>query len=92
MRKAYKFRLYPNKQQEEKPFWTLNRCRELNNAALSERKDAYCTAVNAGVNSTGIPTPPGIFSKNMPGQEVSHRRTRVGSLSKPLPSRNGVLH
>lgn len=41
MRRAYKFRLYPNKQQEEKLFWTLNRCRELYNAALSERKDAY---------------------------------------------------
>jgi putative transposase len=41
MRKAYKFRLYPNKKQEEKLFWTLNRCRELYNAALSERKDAY---------------------------------------------------
>lgn len=41
MRKAYKFRLFPTKQQEEKLFWTLNRCRELYNAALSERKDAY---------------------------------------------------
>lgn len=41
MRKAYKFRLSPNKQQEEKLFWTLNRCRELYNAALSERKEAY---------------------------------------------------
>lgn len=41
MRKAYKLRLYPNKQQEEKLFWTLKRCRELYNAALSERKDAY---------------------------------------------------
>ena len=41
MRKAYKFRLYPNKKQEEKLFWTLNRCRELYNAALSERRDAY---------------------------------------------------
>jgi putative transposase len=41
MRKAYKFRLSPTKQQEEKLFWTLNRCRELYNAALSERKDAY---------------------------------------------------
>jgi len=41
MRKAYKFRLSPNMQQEEKLFWTLNRCRELYNAALSERKDAY---------------------------------------------------
>ncbi len=41
MRKAYKFRLSPNKQQEAKLFWTLNRCQELYNAALSERKDAY---------------------------------------------------
>ncbi len=41
MRKAYKFRLYPNKKQEEKLFWTLSRCRELYNAALSERKYAY---------------------------------------------------
>jgi len=41
MKRAYKFRLYPNKRQEEKLFWTLNRCRELYNAALSERKDAY---------------------------------------------------
>lgn len=41
MRKAYKFRIYPNKQQEEKLFWTLNRCRELYNAALGERRDAY---------------------------------------------------
>jgi putative transposase len=41
MRKAYKFRLYPTEKQEEKLFWTLDRCRELYNAALSERKDAY---------------------------------------------------
>ncbi len=41
MRKAYKFRLSLNKQQEEKLFWTLNRFQELYNAALSERKDAY---------------------------------------------------
>lgn len=47
MRKAYKFRLYPTKQQEEKLLWTLNRCRELYNAALSERKDAYRMAGKA---------------------------------------------
>src|SRR3984893_17816236 len=41
MRRAYKLRLYPNKQQEEKLFWTVNRCRELYNAALTERKEAY---------------------------------------------------
>jgi len=41
MKRAYKFRLYPTKQQEQKLFWTLTRCRELYNAALSERRDAY---------------------------------------------------
>src|SRR5262245_15161093 len=41
MRKAFKYRLYPRKQQECTLFWTLARCRELYNAALSERRDAY---------------------------------------------------
>jgi putative transposase len=41
MRKAFKFRLYPNQEQEHKLFWTLSRCRELYNAALSERRDSY---------------------------------------------------
>ena len=41
MRKAFTFRLYPNRAQEQKMLWTLTRCRELYNAALSERKDAY---------------------------------------------------
>jgi len=41
MRKAFKHRLYPNKEQEHTLFWTLTRCRELYNAALSERRDAY---------------------------------------------------
>jgi putative transposase len=40
-RKAFKYRLYPNKEQEQKLFWTLTRCRELYNAALTERKEAY---------------------------------------------------
>lgn len=44
MKQAYKFRLYPTKKQEHKLFWTLARCRELYNAALSERKDAYTYA------------------------------------------------
>jgi putative transposase len=41
MKQAYKFRLYPTKKQEQKLFWTLTRCRELYNAALAERKEAY---------------------------------------------------
>src|SRR6266700_5892544 len=41
MRKTFKYRLYPNKETERKLYWTLTRCRELYNAGLSERKDAY---------------------------------------------------
>lgn len=41
MRKAFKYRIYPTKETEQKLFWTLTRCRELYNAGLSERKDAY---------------------------------------------------
>jgi len=41
MRKTFKYRIYPNKAMEKKVYWTLTRCRELYNAALSERKDAY---------------------------------------------------
>jgi putative transposase len=41
MRKAFKYRLYPTKEQARTLFWTLTRCRELYNAALSERRDAY---------------------------------------------------
>lgn len=40
-RQAFKYRLYPTRKQEQVLFWTLARCRELYNAALSERKDAY---------------------------------------------------
>jgi len=41
MRKAFKYRLYPNQATEKKLSFVLNRCRELYNAALSERRDAY---------------------------------------------------
>ncbi len=40
-KQAYKFRLYPTRKQEQALTWTLDRCRELYNAALQERKDAY---------------------------------------------------
>jgi len=39
--KAYKYRLYPNKEQARKLQWTLDRARELYNAALQERRDAW---------------------------------------------------
>ncbi len=41
MRKTFKYRIYPTQETEHKLFWTLTRCRELYNAGLSERKDAY---------------------------------------------------
>jgi putative transposase len=41
MRKTFKYRLSPKKETEQQLEWTLERCRELYNAALSERKDAY---------------------------------------------------
>src|SRR6266699_5011751 len=41
MRKTFKYRLYPTKETEKKLYWTLTRCRELYNAALTERRDAY---------------------------------------------------
>src|SRR6266566_5173540 len=40
-RKAFKYRLSPTKKQEAILIWTLDKCRELYNAALQERKDAY---------------------------------------------------
>ena len=39
--KAYKFRLYPTKKQVGKLEWMMRRCKELYNAALQERRDAY---------------------------------------------------
>jgi putative transposase len=40
-KQAYKFRLYPTRKQRERLQWTLDRSRELYNAALQERRDAY---------------------------------------------------
>jgi putative transposase len=39
--KAYKFRLYPTRKQVDTLEWTLRRCKELYNAALQERREAY---------------------------------------------------
>ncbi|QAY18097.1 hypothetical protein [Thermus phage TSP4] len=41
MRKAFKYRLYPTKPQERDLEHTLELCRQLYNAALQERRDAY---------------------------------------------------
>ena len=39
--KAYKYRIYANKGTTEKLHWVLDRCRELYNAGLQERRDTY---------------------------------------------------
>ena len=41
VRKAFKYRLYPTRAQVEALTCTLDRCRELYNAALEERREAY---------------------------------------------------
>jgi putative transposase len=41
IRKTFKYRLYPTKQQIILLEWTLARCQELYNAALQERRDAW---------------------------------------------------
>ena len=48
--KAYTYRLYPNKKQAEKLQWTLDRARELYNAAIQERRDAYEISVKRHPN------------------------------------------
>ncbi len=41
MRKTFKYRVYPTKQQTALLEWTLSSCHELYNAALQERRDAW---------------------------------------------------
>lgn len=40
-KKAFKFRIYPTEKQIGKLEWMLRRCKELYNAALEERREAY---------------------------------------------------
>src|SRR6202043_916813 len=48
--KAYKYRLYPTSAQAERLQWTLDRLRELYNAAIQERRDAYDLCVKRHPN------------------------------------------
>src|SRR6266568_2426 len=48
--KAYKYCIYPHKATTEKLQWVLDRCRELYNAGLQERRDAYEIAVRRHPN------------------------------------------
>jgi putative transposase len=49
MKNAYKFRMYPNKQQEAMLELTLENCRHLYNIALADRKNSY---ENEGISRT----------------------------------------
>lgn len=58
MLKAYKYRFYPTKKQAMRLQEVFDRCRELYNAALQERRDAYRLAhVNMGYNQQAAQLP-----------------------------------
>jgi len=58
MLKAYKYRLYPTKKQAIRLQEVLDRCRELYNAALQERRDAYrMCGVSIGYNQQAAQLP-----------------------------------
>lgn len=57
--KAYKFRIYPTTKQIGTLEWTLRRCKELYNAALQERRDAYKlsgVSVSYGMQAEQLPS------------------------------------
>jgi putative transposase len=56
MRKTFKYSLYPTDAVEQKLVWTVARCRELYNAALTERRDAYTFHVKQYPNFYDEPT------------------------------------
>ncbi len=54
--KAFKYRIYANTATTEKLRWVLDRCRELYNAGLQERRDAYEIMVKRHPNYYDEPT------------------------------------
>jgi putative transposase len=59
VRKTFKYKLLPTAEQEQKMAFVLRRCRELYNAALQERRDAWqkCgVSVTCAHQSTELPT------------------------------------
>ena len=66
--KAYKYRIYANKQTTEKLAWVVDRCRELYNAGLQERRDVYEMAVRQHPNYYRKPArKPRLFRAGMNG-------------------------
>jgi putative transposase len=56
--RAYQYRLYPTPAQEAALTWTLDRCRELYNAGLEERRGAYRTGgilINSTIQQRQLP-------------------------------------
>ncbi|MEZ4630724.1 MAG: RNA-guided endonuclease TnpB family protein [Deinococcales bacterium] len=56
--KAFKYRIYPNKGQEQKLLWTLEQCRFLYNCALEQRIRAYKSqGVSVGYHEQAVSLP-----------------------------------
>ena len=58
MRKTFKYKLKPTPEQERVMAFVLRRCRELYNAALEERKEAWekrRVSLNEGMQSAQLP-------------------------------------
>jgi putative transposase len=72
VRRTYQFRLSPTPRQEAALTWTLDRCRELYNAGLEERREAY--------RMGGISISSASQQRQLPGlKEVRPEYTRIGS-------------
>lgn len=63
--KAFKYRIYANKPTAEKLQWVLDRCREVYNAGLQERRDAY---------EMGVKRHPNYYDDEM-RKELTHKHT-----------------
>ncbi len=94
--KAYKYRIYANKATTEKLQWTLARCRELYNAGLQERRDAYEMAVRRHPGYYDEKTRKQLTRKHAVGyyeqkrelvdiKEEKRRATRLPPLSRQKP-------
>ncbi len=86
--KAYKYRLYPNKQQAEKLQWTLDRARELYNAALQERRDAYEMMVKRHPNYHDEATRKQLTQEH--ALNYNQQATQVPSIKEIRPEYNDI--